>query len=92
MDIEKILSEMSLEDKIALCEGADFWQTRRFEKYGIPSLFMCDGPHGLRKQENGVDMLGINNSREATCFPPAVTTAGSWDPGLVEEIGAAIGE
>ena len=30
MDIEKILSEMSLEDKIALCEGADFWQTRRF--------------------------------------------------------------
>lgn len=92
MDIEKILSEMSLEDKIALCDGADFWQTRKFEKYGIPSVFMCDGPHGLRKQENGVDMLGINNSREATCFPTGVTTADSWDPELLEEIGAAIGE
>ncbi len=92
MDIEKILSEMSLEDKIALCEGGDFWRTRAFEKYGIPAMFMCDGPHGLRKQENGADMFGINNSREATCFPTGVTTADSWDEGLLEEIGAAIGE
>lgn len=92
MDIEKILQEMTLEDKIALCSGADFWQTKKFEKYGIPSLFMCDGPHGLRKQEDAADMLGVNNSRKATCFPAAVTTAGSWDPELLTAIGSAIGE
>ena len=69
MDIERILKEMTLEDKIALCSGASFWETKRFERYGIPALFMCDGPHGLRKQEDAADMLGVNNSRPATCFP-----------------------
>ena len=92
MNIEKILQQMTLEDKIALCSGANFWKTKKYEKYGIPSLFMCDGPHGLRKQEDAADMLGLNNSRPATCFPAEVTTAGSWDPDLLSEIGAAIGE
>ena len=92
MEIEKILSRMTLEDKIALCSGANFWQTKKYEQYGIPSLFMCDGPHGLRKQEDTTDMLGVNKSRPATCFPAEVTSAGSWDPELLTEIGAAIGE
>ena len=92
MDIEKILKQMTLEDKIALCSGANFWETKKYETYGIPSLFLCDGPHGLRKQENAADMLGVNNSRPATCFPAEVTTAGSWNPELLEQIGAAIGE
>ena len=92
MDIEKILQQMTLEDKIALCSGENFWETKKYEKYGIPSLFMCDGPHGLRKQENVADMLGVNESRKATCFPAEVTTAGSWDPELLEQIGAAIGQ
>lgn len=92
MDIEKILQQMTTEDKIALCSGENFWETKKFEKYGIPSLFMCDGPHGLRKQENAADMLGVNASRPATCFPAEVTAAGSWDPALLADIGAAIGE
>ena len=92
MEIEKILSQMTLEDKIALCSGANFWQTKKYEQYGIPSLFMCDGPHGLRKQEDAADMLGVNKSRPATCFPAEVTSAGSWNPELLTEIGAAIGE
>ena len=92
MDIEKIVQQMTLEDKIALCSGENFWETKKYEKYGIPSLFMCDGPHGLRKQEDVADMLGVNESRKAVCFPAEVTTAGSWDPELLAEIGAAIGE
>lgn len=92
MDIEKILQQMTLEDKIALCSGENFWETKKYEKYGIPSLFMCDGPHGLRKQENVADMLGVNESRKATCFPAEVTTAGSWDPELLTAIGSAIGQ
>ena len=94
MDLDKIIGQMTLEDKIALCSGASFWETKKYDQYGIPSLFMCDGPHGLRKQEqaNRADMLGINNSRPATCFPAEVTAAGSWDPDLLERIGNAIGE
>ena len=92
MDIETILQQMTLEDKIALCSGENFWETKKYEQYGIPSLFMCDGPHGLRKQENAADMLGVNESRKATCFPAEVTTAGSWDPELLTAIGSAIGQ
>ena len=91
-DIQAILKSMTLEDKIALCSGANFWETKAYEKYGIPSLFMCDGPHGLRKQENAADMLGVHASRPATCFPAEVTTASSWDVDLLRRIGAASGE
>lgn len=92
--IDTILKKMTLEDKIALCSGASFWETKKYENYGIPALFMCDGPHGLRKQERegGADMLGVNESRKATCFPAEVTTGGSWDNDLLYEIGKAIGE
>ncbi len=92
MNIDAILEIMTLKDKIALCSGADFWQTKAMAQCGIPSLFMCDGPHGLRKQEEGADMLGINESRPATCFPTAVTTGMSWDVSLMERIGRAIGK
>lgn len=92
--IETIISQMSLEDKIAFCEGASFWETRAYEKYGIPAMFLCDGPNGLRKQEraSGTDMLGVNDSRPATCFPSGGTTANSWDEDLIFQIGKAIGE
>ena len=92
--MEKIISQMGLEDKIALCEGANFWETKAFPQYGIPGMFVCDGPSGLRKQnlKGGTDMLGVNVSQPATCFPAAVTTAGSWDTDLLREVATAIAE
>jgi len=84
---------MNLKEKIALCEGKNFWKTREFPQYNIPSMFMCDGPHGLRKQEGDhKDYLGMNESRPATCFPAAVLTACSWDEELLGKIGSAIAE
>ena len=84
-------TKMTLEEKIALCDGENCWETRGFQ-YGIPSMFMCDGPHGLRKQDDRGEHAGIHESRPATCFPTAVTTACSWDVELLGRIGAAIGE
>ena len=84
---------MKLKEKISLCEGKNFWETREFPQYNIPSMFMCDGPHGLRKQEGDhKDYLGMNESRPATCFPAAVSTACSWDEELLGQIGSAIAE
>ncbi len=82
--------KMTTEEQIAYCSGADFWHTKAMPRYDIPAMMMCDGPHGLRKQENTADMLGINNSVPATCFPTAVSTACSWDEGLLAEVGEAI--
>lgn len=63
---------MTLEDKISLCTGANFWHTKRFEKYGVPEIMMCDGPHGLRCQKGGADMIGINESIPILSLPRLV--------------------
>ncbi len=91
--IKNRIHSMTLKEKIAFCSGKNFWETKGMRKYHIPSVFMCDGPHGLRRQDikKGNDMLGVHQSRPSTCFPAAVTTASSWDPGLLEKIGEAIG-
>ena len=75
---------------IRLCEGADCWHTRGVPELGLHPLMMSDGPHGLRKQERAGDMLGMNRSKPAVCFPAAVLTACGWDLELLREIGAAI--
>jgi beta-glucosidase len=92
MDIEAIIPTMTLEDKIALCTGADFWCSKEMKQYGIPSFKMSDGPHGLRCQAEGADMLGINDSLPATCFPAAVTAGATWNTELFAEEGKVIGE
>lgn len=92
MKYSGILELMSLKEKIALCSGRDFWHTKEFDRYGIPSAAMADGPHGLRKQLKQADSWGIHLSEPATCFPAAVSTACSWDPELLGEIAAAIAE
>ena len=83
---------MTLEGKCYLLSGKDFWQTRRIERLNIPSLFLSDGPHGVRKQESSGDQLGLNPSLPATCFPTAATIANSWDPTLGEVIGEYFAE
>lgn len=91
VNVDNILKKLSLEQKISLCSGENFWTTKALSEHGVPALFMCDGPHGLRKQASAADMIGVNKSIPATCFPTAVTTGASWDCDLLEEIGTAIG-
>ena len=92
MDIEKILSQMTLEEKAALCQGKDFWHLVGFERLGVPEMMVSDGPHGLRKQDERADHLGVNESIKAVCFPTAVGTAASFDRELLYQLGEAIGE
>lgn len=90
--IQDILSKMTLEDKISLCNGADFWHSKAMAQYGIPAVTMSDGPHGVRCQKNSADMLGVNESEPVTCFPTAVTSGATWDAALLKAEGQAIGE
>lgn len=86
------VSRLSLEEWAQLLAGESHWETYDAPGAGIPSLFLSDGPHGLRKQESAQDCMGIAESRPATCFPTASALACSFDPELVERVGAAIGE
>lgn len=92
MDIPKIITNMTLEEKLALSTGGDFWRTKAMEHHGIPSIMMCDGPHGLRCQPEEADMIGINKSIPATCFPTAVTAGATWNTELYGAEGEAVGK
>jgi beta-glucosidase len=86
-----LLGQLTLEEKASLCLGSDFWHTAPVERLGIPSIMVSDGPHGLRKQPDEADHVGISGSLPATCFPTACALASSWDPQLVRRVGAALG-
>lgn len=90
MNVEQTLKQMTLEDKVALGSGKDFWHTKEMKQYGIESIMVADGPHGLRKQPEEADMLGINDSIEATSFPTAALSSCSWDEKLLKQMGKAI--
>jgi len=90
--IQQLIQELTLEEKAGLCSGLNFWYTQPVERVGIPSIMVTDGPHGLRKQQNGADHLGLFDSVPATCFPSAAGLAGSWDRDLIDKVGIALGE
>ena len=92
LNIEKLIREMTLEEKASLLSGGDFWHTKAVERLGIPAVMVSDGPHGLRKQDEEGDHLGINDSIKAVCFPAASATAASFDRDLLRQIGEAIGD
>jgi beta-glucosidase len=91
LDVPAVLAELSLEEKAALCSGADFWHTKALDRAGVPAVMLTDGPHGLRKQATSADQVGLADSVPATCFPPAVALGSSFDAELVERVGRALG-
>ncbi len=92
MTVNEIISRLTLEEKALLLQGKTMWTTWDNPRMSIPSIFLADGPHGMRKQAGAGDHLGLNASLPATCFPTAATMANSWDLALGEALGAALGE
>ena len=89
-----LIKQMTLEEKANFCSGLDYWHTPGLEKLGIPVVMWTDGPHGIRKRnekkdkEQQMSLKGV----PAICFPTAATTACSWDPDLIYEMGVLLGE
>lgn len=92
-NIKRLLGELTLEEKAALCSGVSSWETTPVKRLGIPSAFVADGPHGVRKEKERASLGNIfQESIPSTCFPPACTLAATWDKDLVYKVGRAIGE
>ncbi len=92
MDINKIIDAMTLEEKASYVSGASSWTTDEVKRLGIPSIFVCDGPHGLRKQDlNHTGQSDIYSSIDAVCFPTASATAASFDRDMMRELGETLG-
>lgn len=80
-----------LNDRIKLTGGSDFWHTPAIDADGVPAMMLSDGPHGVRMQPEGGDHAGLGESAPATCFPPAVGLASTWNPELARQVGTALG-
>ncbi len=92
LDIERLLSELTVEEKASLTSGSGFWYTTPVDRLGIPKIMVSDGPHGLRAQPGEGDHLGLGGSLPATCFPTASAIASAWNPELLTRIGQALAQ
>ncbi len=92
LDVPNLVQQLTLEEKASLCSGADFWHTETIERLGIPAAMVSDGPHGIRKQENLTDHMGVAESIKAIGFPTASAMACSFDKDLLYQVGTALGE
>src|SRR5574344_827875 len=91
-DLKAIVSRMTLEEKAGMCSGLDFWRTKPVERMGIPSAMLSDGPHGLRKQDEKGDHVGVNESIKAVCFPAGCAISCSFDRDLIKTMGESLGD
>ncbi len=82
--VESLLSQLTLEEKLTLCAGADAWHTHAIPRVGIPAVKVTDGPNGARG--------GTFGENTSACFPCGTAMGATWDPELVREAAAAIGQ
>ena len=90
--VDEMVEQMSLDEKLALIAGKDAWHISGVPSAGLSPVMITDGPHGLRKQMEGSDNLGQQESVPATCYPPACLMASSWDEEVPYMVGQALGE
>lgn len=84
IDVEAVLSQLSLNDKVLLLSGIDFWHTHPIPSLGVPSLRLSDGPNGVRGTRffNGV---------RAACFPCGTALGATFNLPLLRAAGACMG-
>ncbi len=87
--IEELLSQMTLEEKVAFCHANSKFTSAGLERLGIEELTMSDGPHGVRP-EVARDSWDCLNRPEDDCtyLPTGTALAATWNP----ELGSVFGE
>lgn len=86
-DIEHLLTQMSMPEKVSLLSGASMWETPAITRLGIPAFRVSDGPNGARGSQGFV-----GGDVTSAAFPVGIALAATWDPDRISEIGAALAE
>ncbi|MBC7845254.1 MAG: glycoside hydrolase family 3 C-terminal domain-containing protein [Flavobacterium sp.] len=91
--IDKIISSLTIEEKVAMCHAQSKFSTPGVERLGIPELWMSDGPHGVRGEINWDNWgyAGWTND-SITAFPALTCLAATFNPNLSKDYGISIGE
>ena len=82
--VASLLEALTLDEKLSLCAGHNFWETREIPRLGLKPFRMTDGPRGV----------AYHSSRRSRCtaFPSGIAQAASWDEGLMLRFGEAVGD
>jgi beta-glucosidase len=81
--MEALLNELTLAEKASLLAAADMWRTVAIERLGLPAIQVSDGPNGVRGADDNLGETSI-------CFPVGVAMGATWNPELIEQVGAAL--
>ncbi len=106
MGYNKIISEMTLEEKFRFLTGGETNASCELKRFGLPKMRYHDGPFGLRmkmKDSNKQEDLELKIRSQfpnaikgdevpSTAFPTGSALGASWDVKMVEEVGKALGE
>jgi beta-glucosidase len=84
-EIESLIDQMTLEEKISMLAGIDWWHTVPVKRLGIPAMKVTDGPVGARG-------AAFSGGPTSACFPAGVALAATWNPDLVKRVGQALAE
>ncbi len=91
--IEKLLQEMTLEEKIGMIHGAGLFRTQGVERLGIPELHMSDGPMGVRCEFLDLKWEPACTTEDMVTYLPSNSAlASTWNRRLAKEAGNVLGE
>jgi len=93
IDIEKLISQMTLEEKIGMLHGNSMFSTGGVKRLGIPELKMADGPLGVREEisRDSWAPAGLTNDF-ATYYPAGGALAATWNAEMAYTFGNSLGE
>ena len=91
--IEKLLKELTLEEKIGMIHGDGLFRTKPVERLGIPAVKMSDGPMGVRQEFENDAWRAVGNSDDyVTYLPSNSAIASAWNREIAYEAGKVLGE
>jgi len=80
--LTELADRLSLEEKVQLLTGRDFWTTWPIEKIGLRRMLVSDGPSGVRGEVWDERSPSLN-------LPSGTALSSSWDPEIAARYGAA---
>src|SRR5690242_20927369 len=91
--VDDLLSQLTLEEKIAIVHADSKFTTAAIPRLGIPRRWLDDGPHGVR-EDIGPDTWAPAGRTDdfATAMPVGICLAATWNPDLGYREGEAIGQ
>lgn len=90
--IEKLISQLTLQEKIGMIHGDGFFTTKGVERLGIPPFKTSDGPRGVRKDFENDAWKDIGLSYDYASYLPCNSAlAATWNRAIAHETGKVLG-